>query len=302
MPAVVSLLCGLELCTKLSSNAHDGDVGDAKYLFPSLLPEAKSGEVWQCWSQALADAQASVLRGRRISSGHVPPGLFAVLLVRLPELLPGLEHATRWKSAAVLRAKGGVRVLLRCRADDGTIDILAAAPTAQGLLDQDESLPDRLAAAAWDLFENQYRGLLQEATQQWLCPGCLGSSRQEQAQRPQEFPWAAQPAGMDQARHSHAAQVPAYCHKCLGEQRVELPEEAPAVEATPAPAPLVAERSTEQKYMAINSTPYSDLQFGDGSDDPNRGSQGRPRRATLRGNDVIVKVVCCLLFVVCCLL
>ena len=138
VPEVMSLVCGLELCIPNDKPSPDGvRPPEPAYLFPCLLPAATVDELASHWPapDGLSSAKLE-LRGHRFRAcgGFLPPGFFPGLLARLRHLPEGAVEASRmWKDCAVL-VFGSARVLLRIDQPDATLDIVAAAPTAEALL------------------------------------------------------------------------------------------------------------------------------------------------------------------------
>lgn len=185
VPAVMSLVCTLELCVPVQTPVR-GLSGGARaeatsYLFPCLLPAcASTDELRGHWpvpapagSPAAADPLTLVYRGHRFraSAGFLPPGLFPGLLARLRHLPEGCTHATGlWKDGAVLRF-GRARVLLRLDPSAATLDVLAAGPTAEDLFVG--AAKGQASVVVWlahliRRFVRTYRQLLFEEA--WLCP------------------------------------------------------------------------------------------------------------------------------------
>ena len=137
VPEVMALVCKLELACP-----HTTAGGEPAYLFPCLLPSATPDDLAAYWPAAEANAAAKasgeplVVRGHRFraSGGFMPPGLFPGLLARLRHLPKGcIVPEQLWSNAAVLAFPNASRVLLRADVAAATVEVVAAAPKADGL-------------------------------------------------------------------------------------------------------------------------------------------------------------------------
>jgi len=128
----------------IQSNIYKED-SKCFYLFPCLLPPSTLNETSRYWpamasveSHHQSTSSSLVYRGYRFRSrsGFFPPGLFPGLLARCRLLQSGVMLSERmWKNCAVLLFGSHTRVMLRIdlREGDAVLDVVGAAPSAEGL-------------------------------------------------------------------------------------------------------------------------------------------------------------------------
>ena len=177
VPAVLTLVCKLELCLPHAEAAPQAPA----FLFPCLLPSAAPGNIARYWPSAAA-AAAPVIRGHRFRAalGFLPPGLFPGLVARL-RLLNGrlprgspddCVHSQRlWNDAAVLVFRQ-TRVLLRVDLASATLDVVAAAPADEwhfvGAAKGQASVGRWVAHLIRQFLWHSYKQIA--FNEAWLCP------------------------------------------------------------------------------------------------------------------------------------
>ena len=182
VPAVLALVCKLELCLPHAEAAPEAPA----FLFPCLLPSAAPGDIARHWPSAgaapAAAAAAPVIRGHRFRAalGFLPPGLFPGLVARL-RLLNGrlprgspddCVHSQRlWNDAAVLVFREA-RVLLRVDLASATLDVVVAAPADEwhfvGAAKGQASLGRWMAHLIRQFLWHSYKQIV--FNEAWLCP------------------------------------------------------------------------------------------------------------------------------------
>jgi len=176
---IMTLLCGLELCVPLKTDASSTSlISNMVYLFPCLLPPlASHSELVSCWSigsKKISNDYA--IRGHRFreTSGFIPPGLFVGILSRMYQRLQlGIMHPRRmWKDSAILVLNNKkTNVILRCDLENAIIDVVACAQENEQLFVG--SAKGQASIVIWlvhliKIFLQSYSQLNFEES--WLCP------------------------------------------------------------------------------------------------------------------------------------